>query len=273
MYLGMNLDTGELLAVKQLEYMEAVESDREKVESLESEITIMKSLTHENVCRYLGTERTEGEAGTQILNILLEYVPGGSISQLLGSFGAFSEQVIRHYTKQIMEGLNYLHQNKVAHRDVKGANILVTSDGQIKLSDFGHSRRLDTTTLHTHNFHSLKGTPFWMAPEVIKQEGHGRSADIWSVGCTIVEMASGGMPPWSELSNHLTAMFTIATSEEPPAIPEGLSDQACDFISQCFRRDPSERPKALDLLQHAFVAEGPDRRTAEPMCSVYRHTK
>merc|ERR1712178_635297 len=130
--------------------------------------------------------------------------------------------------------MGYLHANKLAHRDIKGANILVTSDGCVKLTDFGHSKRLEGTAA-TLNFNSLKGTAFWMAPEVIKQEGHGRRADIWSVGCTVVEMACG-KPPWSELSNQLTAMFTIATSEEPPEIPDSLSEQAHTFITQCFKR-------------------------------------
>jgi len=249
----MNLSTGELIAVKQLEYMDNVEADREKVESLESEIAIMKTLRHPNVCGYLATERSEGE-DTKILNILLEYVPGGSISQLLESFGAFGEHVIRLYTRQILLGLEYLHVNKLAHRDIKGANILVTSDGCVKLTDFGHSKRLEGGTGATLNFNSLKGTPFWMAPEVIKQEGHGRRADIWSVGCTVVEMGSG-KPPWSELSNPMTAMFAIATSEDPPAIPETLSAEAHDFISLCFKRNPSERPTASDLLKHTFVKD------------------
>jgi len=271
-YLGMNMDTGELLAVKQLEYMENVEEDREKVESLETEISIMKTLRHKNVCGYLGTERTEGDSpGAKFLNILLEYVPGGSISQLLCSFGAFGEKVIQLYTHQILEGLAYLHANKVAHRDVKGANILVTADGRVKLSDFGHSKRLEST-LVTHNFQSLKGTAFWMAPEVIKQEGHGRRADIWSVGCTVVEMATG-KPPWSELSNQLTAMFTIATSEEPPAIPDGLSQEAHLFIGQCFKRNPQERPTAVESLKHSFLHNCGHKSevTAHPAYSTYRH--
>jgi len=251
-YLGMNLNTGELIAVKQLEYMDSVEADREKVESLESEIAIMRTLRHPNICGYLGTERSEGE-DTKILNILLEYVPGGSISQLLVSFGAFGENVIRLYTRQILLGLQYLHGNKLAHRDIKGANILVTSDGCVKLTDFGHSKRLEGTAA-TLNFNSLKGTPFWMAPEVIKQEGHGRRADIWSVGCTVVEMGSG-KPPWSELSNPMTAMFAIASSEEPPAIPEGLTEEAHQFIALCFRRNPSERPTAADLMSNPFVVD------------------
>jgi len=271
-YLGMNCDTGELLAVKQLEYMETVDNDREKVESLETEISIMKTLRHKNVCGYLGTERTEGESpGAKYLNILLEYVPGGSISQLLCSFGAFGEKVIKLYTHQILEGLAYLHANKVAHRDVKGANILVTADGRVKLSDFGHSKRLEST-LVTHNFQSLKGTAFWMAPEVIKQEGHGRRADIWSVGCTVVEMATG-KPPWSELSNQLTAMFTIATSEEPPAIPDGLSEEAHLFIGQCFKRNPQERPTAVESLKHNFLHNCGHKSevAAQPVYSIYRH--
>ncbi|XP_076938750.1 mitogen-activated protein kinase kinase kinase 3-like [Bidens hawaiensis] len=132
-YMGMNLDSGELLAVKQ---------------------------------RYLGTVREE-----DTLNILLEFVPGGSISSLLGKFGPFPEAVIRMYTKQLLLGLDYLHKNGIMHRDIKGANILVDNKGCIKLADFGASKQV-VELANGSGAKSMKGTPYWMAPEVILQTGH-----------------------------------------------------------------------------------------------------
>lgn len=98
----------------------------------------MRGLDHENIVRYYGTSQEEG-----VLNIFLEYVPGGSISSLLAKFGCFSEKVIRVYTRQILHGLDYLHRHKIVHRDIKCANILVDNNGVVKLADFGASKRLE----------------------------------------------------------------------------------------------------------------------------------
>ncbi|XP_076939066.1 mitogen-activated protein kinase kinase kinase NPK1-like [Bidens hawaiensis] len=173
-YMGMNLDSGELLAVKQ---------------------------------RYLGTVREE-----DTLNILLEFVPGGSISSLLGKFGPFPEAVIRMYTKQLLLGLDYLHKNGIMHRDIKGANILVDNKGCIKLADFGASKQV-VELANGSGAKSMKGTPYWMAPEVILQTGHSFSADIWSVGCTIIEMATR-KPPWSQHYQEVAALFILV----PPSL-------------------------------------------------------
>ncbi|KAG0463844.1 hypothetical protein HPP92_019913 [Vanilla planifolia] len=185
-YMGMNLDSGELLAVKQV-LIGTTNASKERaqahVRELEEEVKLLKNLTHPNIVRYLGTAREE-----DTLNILLEFVPGGSISSLLGKFGSFPEPVIKMYTKQLLQGLEYLHKNGIIHRDIKGANILVDNKGCIKLADFGASKQVVKLATMTAA-KSMKGTPYWMAPEVILQTGHSFSADIWSVGCTVIEMA------------------------------------------------------------------------------------
>ncbi|KAL0414570.1 UNVERIFIED_CONTAM: Mitogen-activated protein kinase kinase kinase NPK1 [Sesamum radiatum] len=145
-HMGMNLDSGELLAVK--------------------EVAIAGNSASKKTQRYLGTARADDS-----LNILLEFVPGGSISSLLGKFGSFPESVIRMYTKQLLLGLEYLHKNKIMHRDIKGANILVDNKGCIKLADFGASKKVEALATIT-GAKSMKGTPYWMAPEVIVQSGH-----------------------------------------------------------------------------------------------------
>ncbi|XP_043692647.1 mitogen-activated protein kinase kinase kinase NPK1-like isoform X2 [Telopea speciosissima] len=248
-YMGMNLDSGELLAVKQV-LIPANNASKEKAQThireLEEEVKLLKNLSHLNIVRYLGTAREEGT-----LNILLEFVPGGSISSLLGKFGSFPEPVIRMYTKQLLLGLEYLHKNGIMHRDIKGANILVDNKGCIKLADFGASKQVvELATISGAK--SMKGTPYWMAPEVILQTGHSFSADIWSVGCTVIEMATG-KPPWSQQYQEVAALFHIGTTKSHPPIPEHLSVEAKDFLLKCLQKEPNLRPTASELLQHPFV--------------------
>ncbi|XP_061985698.1 mitogen-activated protein kinase kinase kinase NPK1-like isoform X2 [Populus nigra] len=249
-YMGMNLDSGELLAVKQVS-IAASSASKEKTQAhireLEEEVKLLKNLSHPNIVRYLGTAREDDS-----LNILLEFVPGGSISSLLGKFGSFPESVIRMYTKQLLLGLEYLHKNGIMHRDIKGANILVDNKGCIKLADFGASKKVvELATINGAK--SMKGTPYWMAPEVILQTGHSFSADIWSVGCTVIEMATG-KPPWSQQYQEVAALFHIGTTKSHPPIPEHLSIEAKDFLLKCLQEVPNLRPAASELLQHPFVA-------------------
>ncbi|XP_022150775.1 mitogen-activated protein kinase kinase kinase NPK1 [Momordica charantia] len=248
-YMGMNLDSGELLAVKQV-LIAANGASKEKaqahIKELEEEVKLLKDLSHPNIVRYLGTVREDDS-----LNILLEFVPGGSISSLLGKFEAFPEAVIRTYTKQLLLGLEYLHKNGIMHRDIKGANILVDNKGCIKLADFGASKQVAELAT-VSGAKSMKGTPYWMAPEVILQTGHSFSADIWSVGCTVIEMATG-KPPWSDQYPEVAALFHIGTTKSHPPIPEQLSIEAQDFLLKCLQKEPNLRPVASELLKHPFV--------------------
>ena len=233
----------------------------------------MRKLEHKNIVRYWGTERTDKN-----FTIFMEYIPGGSISSLLKKFGrcvcrpwrrpplqaqlltlacpavppSFNETLVRVYTKQILEGLHYLHSHRIMHRDIKGGNILVDRGGVCKLSDFGASKHLSELTQATAGFQSLRGTPYWMAPEVVRQSGAGRQADIWSVGCTIIEMATG-KPPFSHFETPVSALFHIAVAPEPPTFPDILSDTAHDFLRLCFMKDPADRPNAITLLRHPFI--------------------
>lgn len=252
-HMGMNLESGELIAVKQVLIASnsmTKEKAQEQVRELEQEVANLRGLSHPNIVRYLGTAKEEGA-----LNIFLEFVPGGSIATMLQKFGCFNEKIIRVFTRQLMLGLEYLHANGIMHRDIKGANILMTSDGCIKLADFGASKKLaDLQATMSEGYKSMKGTPYWMAPEVIKQTGHGRQADIWSVGCTVIEMATG-KPPWSQFQSQVSALFHIAQAKGPPPIPENLSPAAKEFLLLCFRRDPKMRPSARALLEHPFLTD------------------
>ncbi|KAL6862415.1 hypothetical protein ACP4OV_016756 [Aristida adscensionis] len=251
-YLGMNLDSGELIAVKQV-LIGSSNATRQQaqahVRELEDEVKMLKNLSHPNIVRYIGTAREENT-----LNILLEFVPGGSIQSLLGRLGSFPEAVIRKYTKQLLHGLEYLHRNGIIHRDIKGANILVDNKGCIKLADFGASKQVEKLATATAA-KTMKGTPYWMAPEVIVGSGHNCTADIWSVGCTVIEMATG-KAPWSNEYQEVSIMYHVGTTKSHPPIPEHLSPEAKDFLLKCLQKEPEMRYVASDLLQHPFITGG-----------------
>ncbi|KAH3745847.1 Mitogen-activated protein kinase kinase kinase ANP1 [Pelomyxa schiedti] len=250
-YLGMNKDTGEIFAVKQIEIENiSDENAQQLLKSYDKEIQLMKKLVHPNIVKYLGAT-IDG----LMLNIFMEYVGGGSLSSILSKFGPFSENMVRSYTKQLLQGLAYLHENNILHRDIKCANILLdTGVGRenVKLSDFGCSRNI-TDTIAQSQPNSVRGTPFWMAPEVMLANGHGPSADIWSLACTIVEMVTG-KPPWSQqFPNPTQAMHFICNTTTPLHIPSHLSPQLQQLLDTCLQRDPTLRPTAQQLLKNPFL--------------------
>jgi serine/threonine protein kinase/WD40 repeat protein len=257
-YLGLNIDTGELMAVKQIAVEEV--SNRE-LSSLQNEINLLRTLRHPNIVRYIGTEVTPSA-----LSILLEYVPGGSLKALIDKFGKLEENVARSYTRQLLLGLEYLHRNGIAHRDVKGANCLVGNDGAIKMADFGASMywRANSITAvgaaavsgSTQRSSDVRGTPSWMAPEVVQDQDKylsWKKADVWSLGCTTIEMTTG-KPPWCQFSNPVTVVYHIACSDSVPQYPENASMELTTFLNICLQRDPTRRPDITSLLLHPFVA-------------------
>ena len=203
-----------------------------------------------NIVKYLGTEQTNDR-----LFIFLEYISGGSIATMLEEFGALDECIVRKYTAEVLSGLEFLHESHVVHCDIKGGNILVSGDGVVKLADFNSSRLLgDITWGGATPLRSLAGTPQFMAPEVIRQSGHNAKADIWSVGCTVIQMLTAH-PPWNEISNAQTLMFHVGSGKMLPKSPENISATCHDFLSRCFQLTPENRPACKELLQHEFVAQ------------------
>lgn len=254
-FLGMNPLTGELMAVKQV-----VISDKNNqvqnsmIDALQHEMTLLKNLNHENIVRYLGSSTTE-----DYLNIFLEYVPGGSVQLMLLSYGPFEEPLIRNFIRQVLIGLSYLHGEDIIHRDIKGANILIDIKGTVKISDFGISKKITRNNndegesgegKKASRRASLQGSVYWMAPEVVKQTAYNKKADIWSVGCLIVEMFTG-KHPFPNFS-QMQAIFKIGTHVSP-GIPEWCTQEAADFLSKTFELEYDNRPDAVDLLGEAFL--------------------
>lgn len=244
-YLGFNSEGGHMCAIKEVRIISDDQNSRESLKQLNQEINLLSQLSHPNIVRYYGSELS-GDT----LSVYLEYVSGGSIHKLLQEYGPFKEPVIQNYTRQILAGLAYLHSRTTVHRDIKGANILVDPTGEIKLADFGMAKHITSC----NSVLSFKGSPYWMAPEVVmNKNGYNLAVDIWSLGCTILEMAMA-KPPWSQYEG-VAAIFKIGNSKDIPEIPDFLSSEAKSFLHLCLQRDPSDRPLASQLLDHPFVKE------------------
>lgn len=174
------------------------------------------------------------------------YAEGGSLMSTLKAFGAFPEKLVASFCMKILNGLEYLHANQVVHCDLKAANILTTKTGDVKLSDFGVSLNLKKTKVDAND---VSGTPNWMAPEVIELKGASSKSDIWSLGCTLIELITG-KPPYADLI-AMSAMFRIVEDDHPP-LPE-VSELMHDFLLCCFQKHPQDRPSATELLDHPWL--------------------
>lgn len=263
-FLALHAVTAELMAVKQVEMpsnsgsaMDAKKNNM--IEALKHEITLLRDLKHPNIVQYLGSNSDD-----EHLNIFLEYVAGGSVATMLVNYGSLPEGLISNFVRQILQGLNYLHSKDIIHRDIKGANILVDNKGTVKISDFGISKRVEASTL----LHpappglkrggprvSLQGSVFWMAPEVVRQTAYTKKADIWSLGCLIVEMFTGSHPHPN--CTQLQAIFKIGGSagnadNARPDLPEVASEDAKEFLRRTFEIEHEKRPSAQELMEYAF---------------------
>ncbi|KAJ3293586.1 hypothetical protein HK104_004338, partial [Borealophlyctis nickersoniae] len=194
---------------------------------------------HPNIVQYTGFLKTKDH-----LNIIMEYCENGSLSNICKKFGRFPEHLVAVYIAQVLDGLLYLHDQGVIHRDIKGANILTTKNGQVKLADFGIASKVDSSNK------AVVGSPYWMAPEVIELSGATTASDIWSVGCTTIELIAGH-PPYYDLA-PMSALFRIVQDDHPP-IPEGASTMLTDFLVECFQKDCNLRVSAKKLLRHPWI--------------------
>lgn len=248
-YQAQDVGTGTLMAVKQVTYVRNTSSEQEEVvEALREEIRMMGHLNHPNIIRMLGATCEKSN-----YNLFIEWMAGGSVAHLLSKYGAFKESVVINYTEQLLRGLSYLHENQIIHRDVKGANLLIDSTGQrLRIADFGAAARLASKGTGAGEFQGqLLGTIAFMAPEVLRGQQYGRSCDVWSVGCAIIEMACA-KPPWNaeKHSNHLALIFKIASATTAPSIPSHLSPGLRDVALRCLELQPQDRPPSRELLKH-----------------------
>ena len=270
-YLGLVEDTAEIVAAKCISLQglhDGSRGSRRVLKAIQREIRTMSGLLHPNVVRYLGSQRQRDS-----LIIFMEHAPGGSLATLFKEmqYEALDEVLVRLYTQQLLHGLAYLHNHGIAHRDIKCSNVLHFGGGVVKLSDFGASKYLGGMASASSAGGGLSdsgvgplgiqipvGTPAFMAPEVVRSQPHGRKADIWSLGCTVIEMhLAARQTAWSSsgLTDPRLIMMQLCSKDCVPALPASLSDTARDFLRCCLAESPHERHTAVQLLQHAFITE------------------
>ncbi|KAI8364994.1 kinase-like domain-containing protein [Choanephora cucurbitarum] len=238
-YRALDLSTGETVAVKRIKL-----EDENIYHELMKEVNMLKTLSHANVVKYVGFIPSE-----RYFDVVLEYAENGSLMSTLKAFGAFPEKLVASFCIKILHGLQYLHDNQVVHCDLKAANILTTKTGDVKLTDFGVSLNLK---LKPADSDTIAGTPNWMAPEVIELEGANTKSDIWSLGCTLIELITG-KPPYSQLL-AMSAMFHIVEDEYPP-LPQNISSEMRDFLLCCFQKNPKKRPSSQQLQSHVWIRQ------------------
>ncbi|KAF9579527.1 hypothetical protein BGW38_004178, partial [Lunasporangiospora selenospora] len=253
-YQALHMTTGQVFAVKRIKIDGLKDHE---MEMLMQEVELLKSLAHPSIVKYEGFVKTD-----DYLNIILEYVENGSLLRTLKLFGPFPEKLVVAYVVKILEGLVYLHGKQVVHCDLKSANILTTKNGNVKLSDFGVSLNLKVKESY---FGAVAGTPNWMAPEVIELKGASPASDIWSLGCTVIELLTG-RPPYADLL-PMTTLFRIVEDERPP-LPSNLSVDLLDFLCQCFQKDPNLRPNAGMLGRHNWIKRNFTLKELKPMDSL-----
>lgn len=279
-YAALNLDTGTLMAVKEIRLQDP-QMISTIVKQISDEMGVLAVLDHPNVVSYFGVEVHRDK-----VYIFMEYCSGGSMAGLLEHGRIEDETVIMVYALQMLEGLAYLHQAGIVHRDIKPENVLLDHNGVIKYVDFGAAKIIarqgqtmlaaEPSPLKTDKGgdqgrgnqaakagqpqKTMTGTPMYMSPEVIRGEAPPNSrffgaADIWSLGCVVLEMATGRRP-WATLDNEWAIMYNIAQGNPPQQPTEDqLSEEGRAFLKKCFERDPSKRASAAELLQDPWIVE------------------
>ncbi|XP_065900738.1 uncharacterized protein [Dysidea avara] len=250
-YLYECQNSGQQRAVKEIDIHP--ELDEKEMKHLENDIHTLKTLRHHRIVVYHDIKQDHSS-----IKIFMEYMSGGSLRQLLVRHGPLEETITRRYTKQLLEGVEYLHNRKILHRDIKGANVLMDGKGEnVKIADFGTSKTVQT--MHKSqkvDVSTFTGTAFYIAPEIINRKPSTIKSDIWSVGCTVVEMLTA-YPPFHDLD--FVAVINLVAGGDPLSIdlPEHCCYEAHQFVMECLTKDVSNRPTASELLQHHFLSSSP----------------
>ncbi|XP_067341984.1 TRAF2 and NCK interacting kinase b isoform X8 [Channa argus] len=257
-YKGRHVKTGQLAAIKVMD----VTGDEE--EEIKAEINMLKKYSHHrNIATYYGAFIKKNPPGMDDqLWLVMEFCGAGSVTDLIKNTkgNSLKEEWIAYICREILRGLTHLHQHKVIHRDIKGQNVLLTENAEVKLVDFGVSAQLDRTVGRRNTF---IGTPYWMAPEVIACDENPDAtydfkSDLWSLGITAIEMAEGA-PPLCDM-HPMRALFLIPRNPAPRLKSKKWSKKFQSFIESCLVKSHSQRPSTEQLLKHPFIRDLPNER-------------
>eukprot|EP01083_Nonionella_stella_P053827 142233_1 len=227
-----------------------VEND---ITDLQKEINILQKCKSEYIVNYRGSFRDRKNNNVWIV---MEYCGAGSVSDLVTICRkTLTEEEIAVVCREMLFGLKYLHSKRLIHRDIKSGNVLLNADGHAKLADFGVSAQL-TSTISKRR--TVIGTPYWMAPEVLRETEYNNKADMWSLGITVIEMATGN-PPHASI-HPMRAIFLIPNKPAPTLPhPERYTSEIVDFVTKCCNKNPDARPSATELLKHPFIKHAKSR--------------
>ncbi|XP_020923442.1 misshapen-like kinase 1 isoform X20 [Sus scrofa] len=257
-YKGRHVKTGQLAAIK---VMDVTEDEEEEIKQ---EINMLKKYSHHrNIATYYGAFIKKSPPGNDDqLWLVMEFCGAGSVTDLVKNTkgNALKEDCIAYICREILRGLAHLHAHKVIHRDIKGQNVLLTENAEVKLVDFGVSAQLDRTVGRRNTF---IGTPYWMAPEVIACDENPDAtydyrSDIWSLGITAIEMAEGA-PPLCDM-HPMRALFLIPRNPPPRLKSKKWSKKFIDFIDTCLIKTYLSRPPTEQLLKFPFIRDQPTER-------------